>query len=173
MPGLGKSLDGHLTFAVFVARRYTAVMAAKLQFSLRWLFAVIAMVAVVAAEAAAFSPQTALVVGFTVSVLAPAALVAGIAYAKAGTRAFCIGAVAAFLASRVVIIPGSIPGLGLMSIYSQLLQWWPIRLYMGDYRAEYILSWILACVGGLVAVFVRWLTMPKLANKPPRSGDGI
>jgi hypothetical protein len=133
-------------------------MAAKLQFSLRALLAAVVAAGLLAAEAAVFSAQTALIVGNIVAVLSPAALAAGIAYTHAFTRAFCIGTLASLLATRLLEVP-------LSHTYSFFFKGWPVTVYMGDNRIEVCLSWIIALAGGLVAILVRWLSVTNSPDK--------
>ena|SRR5487761_889891 len=143
-------------------------MAAKPQFSLRVPFIAMAVVGVLMAEAFVFPPPIALAAGTTASVVFPAGLIAGIIYARAYTRAFCLGTLAALVATRLVANAAS--GLALSVFYPPP---WMATNNTNSYGIEHGARWTLAFAGGLVAVIVRWLTMAKAANNPPRSGDGI
>lgn len=122
-------------FAIRSVGRYTRCMAAKVQFSLRMIFVVTAVVALLAAEAAAFPDWLAEWIGIGAMVLLPSALVAQIVYARDARRAFGIGALTACLAVVFFMQSiGYVDGIG------------------------YSISWCFILAGGGVAVLVRWLS---------------
>lgn len=115
-------------------------MAAKVQFSLRMIFVVTAVVAMVFAEAVAFPDWVADIVGFPVMLLLPSAFVAQIAYARDAGRAFGIGALTAWVAVALLIhFFGGLQG------------------YNGP-GINFSIAWCLILAGGGVAVLVRWLS---------------
>lgn len=142
---------------------YTGRMAGKAQFSLRWIFFAIAMAALLAAEGAVFAPEVALAVGVSVSLLSCAALVAGIVYARDVTRAFCIGALAILLVTRLKLVSSELPGMrdpGDMSLTDALFpmtQWWFHIPNANSYGIEFSLLWMFAIAGGAFGALVRWL----------------
>lgn len=122
-------------FAIGFDGRYTRSMPAKVQFSLKMIFVVTAVVALLAAQAVAFPDWLAEWIGIGAMVLLPSALVAQIVYARGARRAFGIGALTAFLA--VVFFMQSIG-------------------YVDG--IWYSISWCFIIAGGGVAVLVRWLS---------------
>jgi hypothetical protein len=148
-------------------------MGAQPQFSLRWIFVITAAAALIAGEAFAFAPPTALAVGVSISLLFFAALAAGLVYARDSARAFCVGALASLLATRFVGVPNVSPGLVLASVFYSVIPSWLATKYMNSYGIEYGLSWLFAIAGGFMAIVVRWLAVGRGGNAPPRSGEGI
>ena len=116
-------------------------MAAKVQFSLRMIFVVTAMVALVAAEAVAFPGWLADIMGIGITFLLPPAFVALVIYARRGGRAFGIGALSVWLAVG-----------------------WMDRVFGisvdGD-RIGFSIVWSLTLAGGGVAALVRWVSISK------------
>jgi hypothetical protein len=117
---------------------------AKPQFSLRAIFVVTVLAALVAAEAAAFPDWFADIVAWLVTSLIPPAVVAGVVYARGATQAFWIGAFVWWLTVAVMVFS---VGLG-------------THLIDGG-RLDICIYWLMGLVGGLVAVFVRWLSVRK------------
>ncbi|HEX5443961.1 MAG TPA: hypothetical protein VFW87_09045 [Pirellulales bacterium] len=121
--------------------RYTRRMAAKVQFSLRTIFVVTAVAAVVVAEAVAFPGWLADIMGVGITFLLPPAFVAQIVYARRGGRAFGIGACSVWLAVG-----------------------WMDRVFgisVDGNRIGFSIVWSLILVGGGVAVLVRWYSISK------------
>lgn len=127
-------------------------MAAKVQFSLRMIFVVTAVVAVFAAEAVAFSEWMADTLGFAISCLLPPVFVAQIVYARGIGRAFGIGALSVWLAVTSWIF---IFGL----IYAGVAAF---EVFGGG--VDFCLFWLLTLAGGGVAVLVRWMSV----SQPPQ-----
>jgi hypothetical protein len=157
-------------------------MAAKPQFSLQWIFAATAAVALVLGEAVAFPGWLAAVVGVAATSFLVPAFMAGIVYSRGQGRAFCIGALAWWFAIIWLNFSFGIPKPG--QEVAWLHQFYPNGSVNAsalphfdklgrEYRFDYCILWSLTLAGGLVAVFIRWLTMPKATNNSPRSGDGI
>lgn len=119
----------------------------------------------IVAEGTVFAPEIALAMGVSVSLLASAALVAGIVYARNFMRAFCIGASSISFVVRLKLVSSELPGMldpGDMSLTAALFplaQWWFTIANANSYGIEFCLHWLFAIAGGLVAVFVRWLTL--------------
>ena len=122
-------------------------MPAKVQFSLRWIFVAMALVAVFCGEAVAFPDVVAEIAGLLVTALLPCGFVSGIVYARGAGQAFCIGA------------------LVMWSISLWMLTMRSINFYDGG-RVDFCILWSLPAAGGLVAVVVRWLTLNKLPREP-------
>ncbi len=112
-------------------------MAVKVQFSLRMIFVVTAVVALIAAEAVAFPKWLAEMLGIVVTLLLPSAFLAQIVYARRHGRAFGIGALSAWLVVfRFIQNEGGFDGVEGVSFST---------------------GWCLMVAGGGVAVMVRWL----------------
>ncbi|HJT31871.1 MAG TPA: hypothetical protein VJ783_07435 [Pirellulales bacterium] len=115
-------------------------MAAKVQFSLRTIFVVTAVVAVLAAEAVALPEIIAGIGGFVVTMLQPSAFVAQIVYGRAAARAFGVGALSTWLTVISVI------------------KFLSVEMVDGG-RIDYCILWSMMLAGGGVACLVRWLSM--------------
>ncbi|MGH7193626.1 MAG: hypothetical protein ACREJM_08855 [Candidatus Saccharimonadales bacterium] len=112
---------------------------AKMQFSLRTIFVVTAVVAVVFAEAVAFPGWLADLIGLSVTLLLPSAFVAQIVYAFGAGRAFGVGALTAWIAVAALIhFLGGLQGVNGVGI-------------------NFSIAWCLILAGGGVSVLVRWL----------------
>ncbi|HEX7379650.1 MAG TPA: hypothetical protein VF278_21180 [Pirellulales bacterium] len=164
-------------FAARFVWGYNHRMARKLQFSLRWMFAAVAVVALITAEAAAFPHNIAMAIGTVLSVVFPAALVAAIVYARGSVQAFFIGALVAFLAASTGMLsatgfnlPTSGPPLS-TAFYSMIPSSFLSRLG-SSVGVEFSLRWIIAIAGGLMAVAVRWMAAGG-GNAQPRSGERV
>lgn len=131
--------SGIKVFAIRFEGRYTRCMAAKVQFSLRTIFVVTAVVALFAAEAVAFPEMIAGIGGFVVTMLQPSVFVAQIVYGRAAGRAFGIGALSTWLTVISVI------------------KFLSVEMVDGG-RIDYCILWSMILAGGGVAVFVRWLS---------------
>ncbi|HQU45327.1 MAG TPA: hypothetical protein PK867_21100 [Pirellulales bacterium] len=126
-------------------------MAAKPQFSLRWMFVAVAAVALVLGEAVGFPEPIAEAVGLIVTSLLAPAVVSGMVYARGYGRAFVIGALSWWFATAW-IMGDFFPGPGRR-----------FQLFDGG-RIDFSIWWTLAFAGGVVAVVVRRLTLPKSPN---------
>lgn len=136
-----------LHFAISVAWRYIGRMPRKPQFSLRAIFLVTMLVALVSAEAAGFPDWLADIIAWIVTSLIPPAVIAGIVYARGAAQAFWIGACVWWLTAFVMLF--------LVGVSTQILD---------GGRLDMCLYWLMGVAGGLVAVLVRWLSV----RKPPR-----
>lgn len=140
------------------------------------MFAAVAVVALIAAEAVAFPGWVAYLVAILVNSFLPPVLAAGIVYGRGYTRAFFIGALAWFAAAPWVagisLRPhGSAQLLflaGVGSRYSKPALFSDPRYYdaIGRvFRLHFCTLWSLAFVGGLLAIGVRWLVHGKSARE--------
>lgn len=143
-------------------------MVAKPQFSLRWMFVVVAAVGLFLAEAVAFPGWVAAVVGVAATSFLAPAFVAGVVYSRGSGRAFCIGALAWWFAVIWFSFSLGIPKPG--HEIAWLHQFHPMGNDIAsalphfdklgrEYRLDYCILWSLTFLGGLVAVIVQWLTL--------------
>lgn len=116
-------------------------MAAKVQFSLRTIFVVTAVVALVLAEAVAFPRSLANFLGLAVTLLLPSAFLAQSVYAPGAGRAFGIGALSVWL-----------PVFLFTAFRGAFFQIFDAG------RTGYCIFWLVTLAGGGVAVLVRWLS---------------
>lgn len=144
------------------------------------MFAAVAVVALVAAEAVAFPDWLAFFAGVLITSFLPPVLVAGAFYARGSSRAFCIGVLAWLLTAHWIAkisLPYATDGIELivprtdrgaempgMSALSQpgILSQPNSRCYeeLGvRFRADYCAMWLLAIAAGVASVAVRWLTL--------------
>jgi hypothetical protein len=145
-----------LHFAIAVAGRYIGRMPAKPQFSLRTIFVLTVLAALVAAEAAGFPDWLADIVGWVVTSLLPPAVMAGIVYARGPVQAFWIGACVWWLTAFVMLF--------LVGMNTQILD---------GGRLDICLYWLMGVAGGLVAVFIRWLSVRNRATSNGRGATLI
>lgn len=127
-------------FAIRFEGRYTRCMAAKVQFSLRMIFVVTAVVALFAAEAVAFQEDIAQLAGFAITLLLPPAFVAQILYAPGTGRAFGAGALTTWV-----------------SVIAFMQTLGAFQGFTGE-GIGFVILWCLFLIGGGVAVLVRWLS---------------
>lgn len=122
-------------------------MAPKPQFSLRWLLAAIAAVALLFGEAVGFPRQVAEIVGLVVTTLLFPALMIGMVHARGLSHAFCTGALVWWFALSWMIY---FSYLGLASV----------TIWDGG-RIDLCLCWLLCGAGGLAAAGICWFIGPE------------
>lgn len=132
------------------------------------MFAAVAVVALIAAEAVAFPGWVAFVVGIFGTSFFPPTLVAGIVYSRGYKRAFCIGALAWLMSARWIAGISIGAEKGYLSTYDLL---WNANDSDWDalghqFRLNYCIAWALSLAGGFVAIAVRWLTLDQSSREP-------
>ena len=119
-------------------------MAAKPQFSLRWLLAAIAAVALLFGEAVGFPRRVAEIAGLVITTLLLPVLLIGMVHTRGLSHAFCTGSLVCWFAVSWIIC---FSYLGLSSVV----------LWDGG-RIDLCICWLLCGAGGLAAAGICWFT---------------
>lgn len=119
-----------------------------MQFSLRMIFAVIAVVAVLAAEAVVFPEWIADIVGLAVTLLLPCPFVIQGVNIRGAGRAFGIGALCVWLVGTLWLF-----------IFELLHNFDVVPEILARGGIRFCVFWLLVGAGGGVAVLVRWFSL--------------